>query len=134
MDTLPTVSVDIDGKPVRINQSDLTDQHVLSTEQPDWSALHGQPLPGAAVTPPPAPPPPADQQPNQPLAPIPPAPGTPNTPPAPPPPAAPAETFVSKIEEGWFIVDGQNKPVDGLNGDDGKGFKTKKEAEEAKAK
>lgn len=141
---LPTVSIDTEKGPVLINQSDYdAAKHKLTDPQPEWSALFGKPLnappaipgePGAPLLPlvpaePPAPPaPPSNIDPA----------AVPVTPPAPPPaadepPAPPekAETFVTKLGSNWFITGSDGKPLEGKNGEDGKGFPTKKAAEEA---
>lgn len=139
---IPTISIDTDNGPVQINQSDYNpDTHTLTDPQPEWSALFGNAAP--VPTAPPAAPAPTPMAPLEPPAqPVPPAnvdtaavpvapPPAPNAPTPPPAPLAPVETFVTKLENAWFIVDEAGKPIDGKNGEDGKGFSTKKAAEEA---
>lgn len=139
---LPTVSVETENGPVLINHSDYNAAtHTLTDPQPEGSALFGiAGEPGAPLAPmapvgePAATVPPANVDTAAiPVAPG--APGEPTPPPAPPappvPPAVPVEIFVTKLENAWFITGADGKAIEGKNGDDGKGFATKKAAEDA---
>lgn len=143
--TLPTVSIDTDNGPVLINHSAYdAATHTLTDPQPEGSALFAAPKAPAVVA----------GEPGAPLAPLAPlgepgatvppanvdtaaipvapgAPGEPTPPPAPPVPAAPVETFVTKLDNAWFVTGADGKAIDGKNGEDGKGYGTKKDAEAA---
>lgn len=157
---MDTVSIDTPNGPVRINHADYkAEQHTLTDPQPDWSSLFGQPAPapvvpgtpGAPMAPLTAPaqpvppanvdtaavpvaPPVAPDAPTPPPAPLEPAPPAANADQGntnPPPPPAPTETFVTKLDNTWFVVDQDGKPVAGKNGESDAGYSTKKDAEAA---